>query len=62
LIDNFRRAVAYADRILKGTKPSEPPVQAPVKFDMTVNVKTAQALGPVALIESTSPKPRSSGS
>jgi len=45
LIDNFRRAPAYVDRILKGEKPSELPVQAPVKFQLVVNLKTANALG-----------------
>jgi putative tryptophan/tyrosine transport system substrate-binding protein len=43
LNDNFRRTVAYADRVLRGAKPSELPVQAPVKFELVINLKTAKA-------------------
>ena len=45
LVDNFRRAATYADRILKGAKPSELPVQAPAKVRATINLKTAKELG-----------------
>ena len=49
--DNFRRAAVYADRVLRGAKPSELPVEAPVKFELVVNLKTAKALG-LAISES----------
>jgi putative ABC transport system substrate-binding protein len=44
LSDNFRRAAPYADRILKGEKPADLPVQAPTKYELVVNLKTAKTL------------------
>ena len=44
-VDIFRRAATYVDRILRGAKPAELPVQFPTKFEMAVNLKNAKALG-----------------
>ena len=45
LVEQFRQAAGYVDRILKGAKPADLPVQAPTRYELVLNLKTAKTLG-----------------